>query len=205
MKNPQILQSVAIILGIFTVFIIQNSFLSSYSSFLLAFIIIFSAIYISIKKRSKTGSELFTSSPIEIYGIISVILLIIVLTDGLASPLFFFLYFILFLLAFMAESVTIWVFLTAVIFFFVPEASNNFSSDTFIKLGSLLLIAPIAFFVAREFERREILTKRIQAKTDDIISEAESLKDNPSTTVAENEAIDEIIEEAKSLNEDSKN
>lgn len=203
MQRVQILEGSSIVLSVFTVFIISNSFLSDYSSYLLAFLIIFCAIYISIKKRSKPASELFTSSPTEIFGIISIILLIIVLTGGLASPLFFFLYFILFLLAFLSESITIWIFLVSIILFFIPEASRSFTSETIIKIGSLLLISPIAFFVARELAHRAILSRRIQAKTDEIIQEAEVLREDAGLSPEKNEAIDEIIEEATSLQDDS--
>ena len=203
MKSQKLLQGSSIVLSVFSVFVVQNTFLSNYSSYLLAFLIIFYAIYISIKKRSKSGSELFTSNPSEIYGIISIILLILVLTGSLSSPLFFFLYFILFLLAFVSESVTVWIFTLAIILFFIPEGARNFTSDTIIKFGSILLISPIAYFVGKEFERRNLLSKRIDAKTDDIIQEAQVLK-NTGVSIEENEAIDEIIEEAESLKEDSK-
>ena len=215
MRKAQILQGSSILLSVFSVFVVQHSFISNYSSYLLAFLIIFSAIYISIGrrhvmgstfgvKRSKPGSELFTSSPVEIFGIISIILLIIVLTNGLASPLFFFIYFILFLLAFMSESSTIWIFLVSIILFFIPEASRSFNYDTVIKMLSLLLISPIAFFVARELERRQLLNNRIESKTDEIIQEAENLRDSTLPSEPDKiEAIDEIIEEASSLQSDA--
>ncbi len=205
MKKAQILEGASVVLGVFSVFIAKNTFLINYASYLLGIFIIFFTIYISIKKRSKAGSELFTGSPLEIFGIISIILLIILLTQSLASPLFFFLYFILFLLAFMAEPITIWIFLISVLLYFLPEATESFTNDTLIKLGSLILIAPIAFFVGREFERRQLLNRRIEAKTDDIIQEAEVLKTSTDTSSQDEiEAIDEIIEEAESLKEDSK-
>lgn len=199
------MESASIIVAVISVYIVENTVLSNYASYLLALMIIFFAIYISIKKRSKSASELFTGSSLEIFGIIFITLLILLLTGSLASQLFFFLYFILFLLAFMCTSTSVWVFLVSIILFFLPEASQNMNSDTFIKLGSLLLIAPISYFVAKELERRQLLSKRIESKTDDIISDAEALRENSNTAdPSENEAIDEIIEEAQSLKEDSK-
>ena len=205
MKSRQLIESVSIILSVGFVFFAVQAGFSNYLSYLLALLIIFFAIYISMKKRSKSASGLFSSSPQELFGIITIILLIIALTNGLLSPLFFFLYFVLFLLAFMNEPISIWVFALSTILYFIPQASNSLTTDVFIKLGSLLLIAPIAFFVAKEFERRQLLTRKIQTKTDEIIQEAAILKEeDKAKTPDEEEAIDEIIEEAQSLQTDLK-
>ncbi len=205
MKSRQLIESVSIILSVGFVFFAVQAGFSNYLSYLLALLIIFFAIYISMKKRSKSASGLFSSSPLELFGIITIILLIIALTNGLLSPLFFFLYFVLFLLAFMNEPISIWVFALSTILYFIPQASNSLTTDVFIKLGSLLLIAPIAFFVAKEFERRQLLTRKIQTKTDEIIQEAAILKEeDKAKTPDEEEAIDEIIEEAQSLQTDLK-
>lgn len=204
MKYTALNQSLAIFLGIVFVFMVQITEISNYISYLLAILIVFTAIYISMKKRSKSASELFTGSPLELFTITSIILFIIVLTNGLSSPLFFLLYFILFLLAFMASNITIWVFMMTVLLFFVPEASANINTDTLLKLGSLVLLAPIAYFVGHELERRQVLNKKIEAKTDEIIQEAEAIKENGNPSYSEeNEAIDEIIEEAESLKKDA--
>lgn len=205
MKKVQIIESSSIILAVFSVFIIKQSFLISYAPYLLGILIIFFTIYISIKKRSKSASQLFTGSPLELFGIVSIILLIILLTQGLGSPLYFFLYLIMFLLVFMAEPVTIWIFLLSIVLYFLPESINNFNNDTLVKIGSLILIAPIAFFTGRELERRQLLNRKIEAKTSDIIQEAEVLRDTGTSSDEELEAIDEIIEEAESLKEDSRN
>lgn len=204
MSNLAIKQSVAIILAVITVFITRLSFLSSYSSYLLAFLIIFSIIYITLTKRSKTPTQLFSGQPLELYGITTVVVLIVVITNSLASPLFFFLYFLLFLFAFMGEAISVWVFLAMILLFFLPEASNNFDTNTIIKLGSLLLIAPVSYFVAKELERRQLLNQQIEEKTDEIIHDAQVLKETtPTSSPEENEVIDEIIEEAESLKKDS--
>jgi len=204
MHKAQILESSSVVLAVFSVFIVKSTFIGSYASYLLGILIVFYAIYISVKKRSKSASQLFTGSPIEVFGIISIILLIIVLTQGLASPLFFFLYFLLFMLAFMCEPITIWIFLASIILYFIPEAAAFPTNDTFIKLGSLGLIAPIAFFVGKELQRRQLLNRRIEAKTDDIMQVAQVLKETTDVSSQDKiEAIDEIIEEAESLKKDS--
>lgn len=199
----QFLPFLSIVLGVFLVFLVQNSPLSSYSSYILAIFIVFSAIYVSLKKRSE-GKKLFSGSPIEIFALTTIIVFIVTLTEGLASPLFFFFYFMLFLLAFMSTPITVWIFLVAILLYFVPEAINSLNLDTFIRLGSLALIAPIAYFVGIELNRRAFLNKRIDSKTDEIIQEAQNLKENR-TNPEEKETIDEIIEEASSLKQDAEN
>jgi hypothetical protein len=205
----KVIEGSSIVLGVFLVFLVQNSPLINYTSYILAILIIFSAIYISLKKRSfrsgknKSGEvKLFSGSPIELFALTSIIVFIIALTSGISSPLFFFLYFMLFLLAFMCTPVTIWIFLIAILLYFIPEALNSLNIDTFIRLGSLALIAPIAYFIGVEFDRRALLNKRISSKTDEIIQEAQNLKDEH-IDPEEKETIDEIIEEAASLKEDA--
>ncbi len=78
--------------------------------------------------------------------------------------------------------------------------------SNFIKLGSLLLIAPIAYFFGREFERRGKITDKIEAKTEEIISEAQALQEDPKIqSTEESQAIENIIEEASSLQKDAEN
>ena len=204
MKTEKILEGSSIVLGVFVIFLVQNTQLSNYSAYLLAILIIFSAIYISIKRRSTSSTQLFSGNPPELFFMTSIIVLIVSLTNGYDSPLFFFLYFMLFLLAFMSEAVTVLIFLVAIILFFIPQASSNFSLDAIVKLSSLILISPIAYFIGREFERRTTLNRRIEDKTSEIIQEAEILKEEGSEKTSEEiEAIEEIIEEAETLKKDS--
>lgn len=204
MKKAQVLESCAIILGVILAFLMQNTSLINYSTYLLALLIIFSTIYISLKKKSRSASEMFSGNPLELFGIVTIILLIISITNGLLSPLFFLLYFILFLLAFISEPVTIWIFLASIILFFLPDTFKNLDMPTFIKIGSLMLITPIAYFVGREFERRQLLNKKIEDKTDEIIHDAQVLReDDRPRNADEDEAIEEIIEEAESLKKDT--
>jgi hypothetical protein len=215
MKTRRILEGSAIVLGVFAVWITQNTFLSNYSTYLLAILIIFSAIYISIrrhkmasalgvKKRSKSASEMLSGGPFELFTVIAIITFIIALTNGLFSPLFFFIYFILFLIAFLCEPTAVWIYLAAIILYFIPQAVQNLNAESLIKVGSLLLISPIAYFIGQELKRRQLLNRKIEAKTDEIIFDAKVLKEaGAQKSSDESEAIDEIIEEASSLKNDT--
>lgn len=84
----------------------------------------------------------------------------------------------------------------------MPETLNNPTTENIVKIISFLLLSPIGYFVGRELERRRSLSDKIEAKTDEIIQDAQNLKDTTSEP-DEDEALDEIIEEAESLKEDS--
>lgn len=200
-----LIESITILSAVLMVYIINNSPLLEFSSYILAILIIFSIIYITLVKRSKKREQLFTGSLPEVFGFVSVVLLIVTSTNGLSSPLFFFLYFVLFGISFLARPASSLIFLLGIILYFIPEAFEVKTTENFIKLGSLVLIGPIAYFFGREYERRSMLSDKIEAKTDEIITEAQALReDGHQKDQEEIEAIDEIIEEAQSLKTDSK-
>jgi hypothetical protein len=206
MKSHRFTKGIGILFGVMSVFIIQNTPLSNYSSYLLAVLIIISVLTLGVKNKSKLASSITTDGPVELFSIISIITLIISLTGNIASPFFFFFYFIFFLFAFISEPLSIWVLLASLLLYFFPEFSQPLTATTLIKIGSLIFMAPVAYFVSTEVNRRKQLNKKIEAKTDEIIQEAEALKEDSSPRDPNsNEAINEIIEEAQSLKEDSTN
>lgn len=153
--------------------------------------------------RRKNKDRLFTGTLPEIFGFSGVILLIVSSTGNLNSSLFFFLYFLLFGLAFLAKPASSFVFLLGIILFFLPDTLKGDLTNNLVKLSSLLLIAPIAYFFGREFEQRRNITDKVEAKTEDIISEAQALReDGKLKSQDEVDSIDEIIEEASSLKQD---
>ena len=153
--------------------------------------------------RRKYKEQLFSGTLPEIFGVTAIVLLIINSTGNLNSSLFFFLYFLLFGLAFLAKPATSLVFLLGIILFFIPETLKGDTTNNLIKLGSLLLIAPIAYFFGREFERRRTISDKVEAKTDDIISEAKALREDGKLQDQDQaDSLDEIIEEASSLKKD---
>lgn len=204
MESHRFLKGIGILFGVMSVFIIQNTPLSTYSSYLLAILIIISILTLGVKNKSKLASSITTDGPVELFSIISIITLIISLTGNITSPFFFFFYFIFFLIAFISEPISIWVLLASLLLYFLPEFSQPLTASVLIKIGSLIFMAPVAYFVSIEVARRKQLNKKIEAKTDEIIQEAHLLKEDSSPRGDEsNEVISEIIEEAQSLKEDS--
>jgi len=201
--NVKTNEAIAVVSAISIPLVLQTLGFSTILSYLLAILIICFIVYSLVKKRSKTGSGFLSGNITEIFCVTAIIILIISLTNSLTSPLFFFIYFLILLLAFISASSTLWVLLLASLLFFTPEALTNPNLNTIIKLGSLILITPIAYFISREFEKRQILSEKIEAKTEDIIQEAEVLKDTYGLKREESDVLEEIIEEANSLKEDA--
>lgn len=197
----KLFQAYAIVFSAFIIFLVQNIESGNYMSYLLALFIITSALYISLKKHLDNKLPEGLSITPDLFLTTSIILLIVSITDGLSSPFFFLLYFPLFLFAFIATSSSIWVYLLAIAFFFLPQVISQAQIDILIKYSSFLLVTPLAYFFSLEIERRKKLDEKIEAKTEDIIQGAEALKDS-SDNPEEIEALETIIEEAQAVQED---
>lgn len=97
-----------------------------------------------------------SGSPLEVMTVTIGVLLVIFLTGGLNSGTFFFIYFLLFGAAFVFEPILVFAVLAGIVVLFLPQALNTgelFSN--MIRVGSLVFVAPIAYFFGREFKRRE--------------------------------------------------
>lgn len=194
-------QSTTIILSSITVFIILNTPLLPYLTPILALLIIFSVIYIIIKKRSKDNKELLSGSGLEVFGVFTAVLLIIFATGGITSSVFFLVYFLLFGLAFLFEPVVVLIFAICIsAIFFEPTFKDDVFSNL-IKSGSVIFLSPIAYFFGREFKRNRKLEEKIEQASDEIIEDADALLHSESATRKEEdlEEIDDIMKQANAL------
>jgi hypothetical protein len=195
-------ESVVITISISLIFLILNTPLISFTMPILGFIIIFSTAYLILKRRTRKGNDLFIGSYPEIASIIICLVLAISITGGIQSNLFFLLYFLLFGIAFLFEPLTIFVFVLGIGAIFLQQALTNDVFNNFMKLGSVLLLSPLAFFFGRELKSREEERRAIDEQTEIILEDAEDLKSRPGQkTFEEEEDIDEIIETASELKE----
>lgn len=198
-------QSLVVILAIVTVFVIANTEAAGYIPQILGVLVIFSLIYIIIQKRRHKDKELFVGSNLEFFAITVGLLLTIFLTDGLYSNLFFLVYFLLFGLSFMFEPFTVFVFLIGLLVLFISQALQNDVFSNMLRLGSLVLLSPIAFFFGREFRRRERLEDQVEMKTEKIISNVQKVieKESDKMSASEIEAISTISNDAQDLREEA--
>lgn len=206
-----ILQSFILLLSFIIIFVWQNSFLATYTVPLLGGMI---ALYLIIAARKKGAGflSLGGEGPWGIFLLNTVIFLLIFSTGSITSPLFFLLYFLGFGVAFVFEPVITFVFVLGAVIVLLPDALQNDVTDSLIKLSSLILISPLAFFFGREYRQNEKENEEIEAlkeRTNDsadtisedieevIKDERENLKDK------DMQKLNEILEETEDLRAES--
>jgi hypothetical protein len=150
--------------------------------------------------------------PWGIFFLNTVILLLIFSTGGIDSVLFFLLYFLGFGIAFVFEPAVTFVFVLGVILVFVPDAIKGDLLVNSLKLGSLLLISPLAFFFGLQYrqsdkqdEKVEALEERTKEAADTISEDIEEVvKDEKDSLKSEDmEKLNEILEETEDLRAES--
>jgi hypothetical protein len=176
----------------------------AYLAPILGLLILISAIGIIIKqrqasKKAKMGisQEIFSGSNLEVFVVTTTVLLIIFLTGGLYSNLFFLLYFIMFGLVFLFEPPAVFVLLIGLLALFYPSLSDGDLFLNFLKLGTLVFLTPLSFFFGREFQKRERLEQEIRDKAGQIIEDTQVLR---TKTKKENkDTLDDIEKQAEDL------
>lgn len=159
-----LLQSLTLILASLMVFGIVSTPLYSYIPAVLFLLIIASITYAIYRKKRRRSQEIFPGSNKEIFTIIVFVLLIIFLTGGIKSPIFFLAYFLLFGITFIFEPFATFVFLVCIAALFLPESLQDDVAGNLFKLGSLMVLVPIAYFFGREYKKREKLSNNANEK-----------------------------------------
>ncbi len=149
----------------------------------------------------------------DIFILNTAIFLLIYTTGNIYSPLYFLLYFLGFGITFIFEPATVFLFTIGAVLIFLPEALKNGSLESYIKLGSLLLISPLAFFFGQEYRDRDKeeqalddITEREKDAADTISKDVEAvLKEEKGDLTPESvEKLDEILEESEDLRQETK-
>jgi len=192
----------AVILSFLFVGLIKSSPLSEQVAFLLAVLIIIAIIYSIIQRKKSTYNLLFSGKPGEIFFVSSITLLMIEITGGVTSSLYFLNYFLLFGLPLISTPITSLIFTASFILFYVPDLIRDPNTDIFLKLGSILLLLPLSYFITNEIYKRQIENEKLKEKVKTIEEDAQTLE------VDENDPerrkkLDEIIESAETI--DSEN
>lgn len=192
-------------------FIWEQSALVNYTIQILALLV---ATYIILSFiRRKRNVEQFSGSA-DVFILTTAILLLITITGNLYSPLFFLLYFLGFGITFIFEPISVFFFAVGTVIVFLPEALKNTSIESFIRLGSIFLIAPLAFFFGQEYRDRDEQEEEIQKMeeraedtADTISSDVEEVLQKEKNNLKDEdvEKLNEILEETEELREESKN
>ncbi len=206
------LQILVLILSFSLVFGWENSPFSGFTIQILAVLVVI-YLLIAARKRGQGFLTMGGEGPWGIFILNTIILLLVFATGSINSTLFFLLYFLGFGIAFVFEPVAIFVFIVGAVLIFLPDALKGDTFGNFIKVGSLVLISPLAYFFGREYRKSdnqegdiEALEERTKEAADTISEDIEEVVKNEKQNLKEEdmEKLNEILEETEDLREESK-
>lgn len=189
------------------VFIWEQTPLADYTIQGLALLVIFYLLISFIRKKRNPQAQNFSGSS-DIFILTTAILLLVSVTGNLYSPLFFLVYFLGFGITFIFEPASVFLYTVGAILIFLPEALKNGSLESFLRLGSIVLISPLAYFFGREYQDRETeeaemeaMTEREKDAADTISQDVEGVLKNEQSNLKQEDVdkLNEILEEADDL------
>ncbi len=207
-----ILQAAVLILSFVLVFVWQNTPLSSYTVQVLGVLVI-AYLIISARRRSRGFLTMGGDGPWGIFILNTIILLLVFATGSISSSLFFLLYFLGFGIAFVFEPPAIFIFIVGAVLVFLPDALKGDTFGNLIRVGSLLLISPLAYFFGREYRKSdkeesdiEALEERTKEAADTISEDIEEVIKDEKANLKEQDVqkLNEILEETEDLRQESK-
>ena len=193
-----LLQSLLLLFSFALVFLWQASPLSSYTLPIIGFLII--VYVVSSLATTKKGKQISLGGPLGMFILNTIILLFVFSTGGLSSGFFFLLYFVVFALVFVFEPYTIIAFTIGIVLIFIPEAIKGDAVGNFIRLGSIILISPLAFFFGREYKKsgeREDAIESIEKDVKEVIK-----KEKVNLSKEDLEKLSDVVEETEKLREE---
>lgn len=138
----------------------QHTFLSRYNVQTIGFFLILYFL-ISLKKKM-SGTKILFGGVWDIFLLTVIVVLLVFATNGISGGMFFLLYFLAFGIAFVFEPWSIFIFCLGCCFVFSEQAlSSGDVFSNFVKLGTLWLIAPLAFFFALQYKKTEQITVQV--------------------------------------------
>lgn len=204
--------SLILLLSFSLAFIWAISPLESYTVQALAGLVLAYFAISFVRRKRNPKAERFSSAS-DIFILNTAIILLITITGNLYSPLFFLLYFLGFGITFIFEPVTVFVFTVGVILVFLPEALKNGSIESYIRIGSVALISPLAYFFGREYKDRdeeeaeiESMKDRSKEAADTIAKDIQKVLEDEKQELPEKdvEKLNEVLEETEELREEAK-
>lgn len=182
-------------------------------SFMSVFVGIFTFAYLLIMLSKRKAKQARPGIPglndlLSQMMVTLVVLLLLLLTGSLSSPLFFLLYLLSFSIGFTLMPEMVFVFSLLVLLFFLPGLKETDGAGNILKLGSFILLSPLAYFFGKEYREKqrfdEAETSRTQATleaTEQIRTDvSQLLKDEKDTLKPEDvERLNDILEETEEI------
>lgn len=205
-------QSLLLVLSFAFVYFWQKTPLADYTIQVLGFLVFLFLITSARRKNFDLSASLGEGS-LSIFILNTIILLLIYSTGVFNSTLFFLLYFLGFGIAFVFEPAIVFVFTAGVWLVFLEQAFKEDVARNFILLGSLLLIAPLAYFFGKSYRKSEkdeaslaALKERSKESADSIAQDVEEVLTEEKDKLKEEdvEKLNDILEETEALREEKK-
>ena len=205
-------QSLIIIFSFIVVYIWQQIGFFVYTVPAIGFLI-FMYLFLSGRRKNKKMLNLDGNSPWAVWLLNTLVLLLVFSTGNITSPIFFLLYFLGFGVAFVFEPAVVLIFLICTILLFLPDALKDDVNGNLLRLGSLLLITPLAYFFGNEFQRNdkkdeeiEKITERTKEAADNISEDVEEIIEEESKNLSSEttDKLNKILEETEDLREETK-
>lgn len=200
-------QTFLIFASFILVFVWQNSELAKYSVPLIGFLVF---MFLLVSMRTKKNLNL--GGPYNFFLLNTVLLLFIFSTGGITSNLFFILYFLLFAAAFIMDPRSVFIFPVGIVVVFWSSLFQADITANLLKIGSLGLLTPLAYFFGVQFSKTEkqedeILKTKERAKSsaDDIAEDVEEVVESAKAKLNPNEVekLNDILEETETLREET--
>lgn len=203
-----ILQSLLMLSSFIFIFVFEQQGFGNLTPQLIG-LMVFVFIILTAGKRKKFA----LGGPIGVFVLNTVIFLIIFATGGISSSFFFVLYFLVFGIAFVFEPALAFVFAAGALIVFLPNISQGNIFENVVKVGSLLLISPLAYFFGNMFKKEDknqdemVKLKERSNEAANTISKdvSDVLKEEKATLKNEDvEKLNEVLEETADLREEKK-
>jgi hypothetical protein len=158
-------------------------------------------LFLSRRAKKADSKNIATLDEVTTAILTALVLILIIDTGGLTSPLFFLLYFIPFAICFVLFPEAAVVYLLGVALLFLPTALEGDVINNLIKLGSIVLITPLAFFFGKEYKIVSEHQQQDNETANRISNEAANVLKDHATTLPEKDKaqLADIIKESEDL------
>lgn len=202
-------QTSALLFSFGFVYFWQTTFLGEYTIPTIGLLILLFFI-LTLKKGLNIEAMLASESVWGIVVLNAIILILVFSTGIMQSPLFFLLYFLTFGIAFVFDPMTVFVFLVGLVLLFLPETLSGDVSGNMLRIGSLVLISPLAFLFGRTIKDQDTQDQHIEMIQERAQDAADIIAENVDDLLKEEKGpeevakLNEILEETELLREESK-
>ena len=201
--------SILLVASFLIVFIWQNS---QFEAFTVPFIgfLVFMFLLISIKNKK----NLNLGGPVNFFILNTILLLFIFSTGGISSNLFFLVYFLLFAAAFIMDPRSVFIIPVSIIVVFWSQIFEADVTANIIKMASLSILSPLAYFFGVQFSKNDKKDDEILKTKERAVSSAQNIAKDVGDVIEsgkeklsskEVEKLNDVLEEAQDLRQESKN